>query len=291
MKQYDLTDLQAFVAVVETGSFNKAAVREATSPASISRRISSLEAALGARLLNRTTRQMSLTDSGTQYFDDVQNVLGALRESEDRLRDSESSIRGSIKLAAPLSFGLRYISPLIPSFLKQYPDMHIDLILEDQQTKLYEQGIDLALRIGKLNDSSLVATRLCNIEFGFFASPGYLLKHGEPLKPDELTGHKCLHYSLTSNSREWGFGENSVMTRGPFSANNGEALCEVAIQDLGIVALPRFLVEEALVAKQLKPILKQHCPEPVGLYALRLSRRFTPLKVKRFIEYLQNSLA
>ena len=189
MKQYNLQDLRAFTTVVESGSFNKAADRLGTSSASVSRRISALEKLLGVRLLNRTTRALHLTDSGEQYFADIQNILNALEESGDRLRNKEESIQGNLRLAAPMSFGIQTIAPLLPKFLKQYPDLHIDLQLEDKQTDLYTEGIDLALRIGELDDSSLIATRLCDIGFGFYASPDYLSEFGEPKTLSGLSDH------------------------------------------------------------------------------------------------------
>ena len=290
MKQYTLTDLRTFIAVVESGSFNKAADRLDTSSASVSRRISALEEALDTRLLNRTTRLLHLTDTGRQFFNDIRNVLGALQESEDRLRDDGAALRGNLRLSAPMSFGIQTIAPLLPEFLQHHPNLHIDLQLEDKQTDLYAEGIDLALRIGKLNDSSLIATKLCDIEFGYYASPDYLQQHGQPSRLEALSDHQCLHYSLTSHAQEWGLQDYSINLQGALSANNGEVLCEAAIQGLGIIALPRFIVEEALTKGKLQAILCDFAPKPTGLYALRLSRRFTPAKVRLTIEYLKDRL-
>ena len=290
MKQYTLNDLKTFIAVIESGSFNKAAGRLDTSAASVSRRVASLEAALGVRLLNRTTRLLHLTDAGQQFFDDIQNVLGALEESEDRLRDQEASIKGNLRIAAPMSFGIQSIAPLIPGFLKLHPGLHIDLQLEDKQTDLYAEGIDLAVRIGKLDDSSLIATKLCEIEFGYYASPEYLETHGEPSTPKDLSHHDCLTYSLANRAKGWGLEDQSISLTGSFSANNGEALCQAAIQGMGIIALPRFIVEDALAEGKLVPIPCDFVPKPAGLYAIRLSRQFTPAKVRLLIEFLKISL-
>ena len=290
MKQYALIDLRTFVAVVESGSFRRAADRLDTSSASVSRRISGLEEALGVRLLNRTTRQLSLTDIGQQYYLDVHNVLDALQESEERLQEGGADIKGNLRLAAPMSFGIQAIAPLLPGFLVQHPGLRIDLQLEDQQTDLYAEGIDLALRIGRLADSSLIATRLCDIEFGYFASPDYLQQNGEPARLEELSGHQCLHYNLIDRAREWGVQNRSITLRGSLSTNNGEVLREAAIQGLGIVALPRFIVRDAIAGGHLKAILCDFMPKPTGLYAVHLSRSFTPAKVKLTIQYLRDNL-
>lgn len=292
MKQYNLIDLQTFVAVVESGSFNQAANRMDTSAASVSRRISALEEALDSRLLNRTTRQLSLTESGQQYYADVQNILVELQAAEERLCIGEAEIKGTLRVAAPMSFGVKSIAPLLPHFLSRYPGLAVDLQLEDKQTDLHASGIDLALRIGRLEDSSLVATRLCDIEFGFYASPAYLKQSGEPATPEDLSTHQCLHYTLVSHSDEWP-GQDSN-TRSPItsrlSTNNGDVLKEAALQGIGIVALPRFIVETELLEGSLQPILQAHAPRTMGLYAIRLSRRFTPARVRLLIDYLKANL-
>ena len=290
MKQYTLNDLKTFTAVIESGSFNKAADRLDTSAASVSRRVASLENALGIRLLSRTTRTLHPTDAGQRFFDDICSVLGALQESEDRLRDEKTSLTGSLRVAAPMSFGIESIAPLISQFLKLHPQLHIDLQLEDKQTDLYAEGIDLAIRIGKLEDSSLVATKLCEIDFGYFASPEYLEKWSEPKTPQDLSNHNCLTYSLTNHARGWGLEKHSINLKGTFSANNGEALCEAAVQGLGIVALPRFIVKSALTERKLVSIMEDFVTVPAGLYAIRVSRQFTPAKVRLLIEFLKSKL-
>ena len=290
MKQYTLSDLRTFVAVVESGSFNQAAERLDTSAASVSRRIAALEAALGTRLINRTTRRLSLTEAGQQYHADVRDILEMVQEAEERMHAGDTETRGSLRVAAPMSFGIQAIAPLVPGFLRQYPGLQLDLQLEDRQTDLYAEGIDLALRIGKLADSGLVATRLCEVEFGYFAAPDYLQRCGEPARPEELSAHQCLHYSLVSRSNEWGIKDGSIRVGGALSTNNGEVLLEAALQGLGIVALPGFIVRRALAEKRLKAILCDYAPAPLGLYAVHPSRRFVPAKVRVLIDYLRDAL-
>lgn len=291
MKEYTLADLHTFVAVVEAGSFHQAAERLNTSAASVSRRISALEQAMDTRLLNRTTRTMRLTDAGKQYYDDLQNVLTALQESEDKLKAGNAVISGSLRIAAPMSFGIERVSPLLPEFMTRYSDIHIDLMLEDRETDLYVEGIDIALRIGELRDSSLIATRLCPIDFVYCASPKYLAEHGEPQSYNDLKNHRCLHYSLTKTKRQWGISNEPAQFKGQLTANNGKVLSDAAIAGIGIVMLPRFIVEDALIRGKLKTLLSDYTPKPTYLYALRLSRQFTPAKVKAMIDYLSEKFA
>ena len=208
----------------------------------------------------------------------------------EKLLGGTAEIKGRLRLAAPMSFGIQAIAPLLPGFLQAHPDLQIDLQLEDKQTDLYTEGMDLAIRIGKLADSSLVATRLCDIEFGYFASPEYLQRNGEPTGLEDLGDHQCLHYSLVDRAQEWGIHDQSINLRGPLSTNNGEVLREAAIQGLGIVALPRFIAQDAVDKGKLDAILPDLVPRSRSLYALHLSRRFTPLKVKLLIQYLRENL-
>lgn len=289
MKQYTLLDLQTFAAVVETGSFNKAAERLTTSTASVSRRVSALEEALDSRLLNRTTRQLHLTEAGQQYYDDLNQVLAALQESEERLKKGQVFINGHLRIAAPMSFGLQRITSLIPEFLQRHPELRVHLQLEDRETDLFGEGIDLALRIGTLRDSTLVATRICDIKLVSCASPAYLERFGHPASYQDLTGHRLLHYSLISFKDEWRISQELVDC--PFSANNGHALLEAAIQGVGLLRVPRFIAEDALQKQQLQELFPQNTSPGISLYAVRLSRQFTPAKVKVFIDFLKEKLA
>ncbi|HSG02672.1 MAG TPA: LysR family transcriptional regulator [Marinobacterium sp.] len=291
MKQYSLDELSAFIAVVDSGSFVRAAKRLKTSSASISRKVSALEGALGVSLLQRTTRSVNLTEAGEQYYRDVQHIFDALNEAQERITESSQLIAGELRLAAPMSFGLEIIAPLLPQLLQLHPNLSIDLHLEDRQTDLLSNGIDLAIRIGALSDSSLVATKLGEIEFGYFASPCYLKRHGLPLALEDLTSHQCLHYSLISRSSEWGSAGHTISTTGRFSANNGEALCEAAVQGLGIVALPHFIVRRAVESGELQQILKQYPSRRETVYAVRTSRSYTPRKVREVITFFSNAFS
>lgn len=289
--KYSLADLHSFIAVAQTNSFHQAAQRLNTSAASVSRKVSNLEEALDVRLFHRTTRKVRLTEAGKQYYGNVQNVLDALQEADEQLKNNQNELSGQLKIAAPMSFGIEVLSPLLAEFMEQHPALQIDLKLEDHQTDLLSSGIDLALRIGELTDSSLIATKICDLEFGFYGSPDYLKKHGEPNCPEELLQHECLHYNLVSRSYEWRLKDAHSLPKGRLSANNGEALREAAIKGLGLVSLPRFIVEKSLQKQLLKPILEDHSPQTIELYAIRLSRKFTPKRIKTLIDFLKEKLA
>ena len=295
MQQYDLVALKAFVAVVEAGSFNKAAEQLEASTAAVSRRVSGLENALGVKLLNRTTRQIDLSEAGKQFYQDVLNIFHSLEEAEERIQTGRETVRGNLRVAAPLSFGIQRIAPVLPGFMKRHPALRVQLQLEDRFTDLVSEGIDVAIRIGTLKDSSLVATRIASIAAVFCASPDYLSRRGEPRKPQDLSGHDCLHYSLLSTREEWGFAEeqagNDIDISGSLSANNGEVLKEAAVQGLGITLLPTFIAEDALKDGRLQEILRRYRPKPFGLYAVRPSRQFTPARVRLLIEYLKEQFA
>jgi DNA-binding transcriptional LysR family regulator len=295
MQQYDLANLRAFLKVVESGSFRGAAEQLQASTAAVSRRIASLENALGSRLLNRTTRQLHLTDAGERFYGDVANILNALEEAEQRVQQGSQVITGNLRLAAPLSFGIELVGPLLPGFLKRHPSLSLHLTLEDRLTDLYAEGIDVAIRIGNLKDSSLVATRIGEVSRVCCASPDYLSQHGEPRHPAELLSHRVLHYSLISAAEEWRFSapaeSASVPLQWQFSANNGEVLKEAAIQGLGVAMLPTFIVMDALRDGRLREVLCQYNQELLGIHAVRPSRQFTPAKSRLLIEYLQQGLA
>ncbi len=287
MQQYDLPALNAFRTVIKAKSFSGAARQLGTSTATVSRRVSALECALGVKLLHRTTRKIDPTEAGKLYYDDVQDIFYALEEAEEKVRQEHQTVRGNLRVAAPSSFGIHCIAPVIAQFMKRYPLLKAHFHLEDNQTDMVAHGIDVAIRVGFLKDSSLVATRIGTAPTVFCASRQYLEQYGEPEKPADLANHNCLHYSLISKKLEWRFGGETVEINGPLSTNNGEVLKEAAIQGMGITMLPTFIVRDALRDKRLQVVLPSYGPKSFGLYALRLSRRFTPAKVRLFIDYLK----
>ena len=294
MKEYDFSSLRSFVAVVETGSFAKAAEQLDVSTAAISRRISALEELLGSRLIARTTRRLDLTDAGKSFYEDVTNVFLMLDEADERVRAGRETVKGNLRIATPLSFGFEKIAPLLPVFMKQYPELKVTLRLEDRITDLQAEGIDVAVRIGSMVDSSLVATQISSIAKICCASPEYLRQHGIPIKPAEISAHRLLHYSNMSIKDEWSWlfaeGEELPDLDFNFAANNAEALRAMAVQGMGITVLPEFSVAESLNNGQLIQIFKERTPAPSPLYAVRVTRQFTPARVKVFLEFLKQSL-
>lgn len=294
MEQYDLLTLRSFVAVVESGSFVRAAEQLDASTAAISRRIAALEQALGSQLINRTTRRIDITEAGRRFYEDVVNIMQLLGEAEERVRIGREAATGVMRVATSVSFGIERVAPVLPEFMQRHPALKVQLLLEDRYTDLHGEAIDIAIRIGSsLPDSSLVAVRIGSIDLVFCAAPSYLSKHGEPHTPEELKQHHCLHYSLLSMRDEWGFlfddpaeaaGLNSAV-----SANNAEALKECAIGGMGITLLPHFVVEDALKDGRLRQIMAAYSPPSSGLFAVRPSRRYVPARVRLFIDFLREA--
>jgi len=289
---YSLIDLKTYKAVVEAGSFNLAADRLNTSSATVSRRINSLEIALGVRLLNRTTRNVSLTEAGEQYLDDVDEILTSVECSEERLREGTSEIKGEIRISAPLSFGIKCLSPILNNFLVQYPKIDINLHLGDGYTDLQAEGIDIGIRIAKsIKDSTIIATQCGPITIVFCASPEYLKNHGTPTKLKELEHHNFLGYTLANNHQQIPLTGLNSFPRGRFKANNGESLRDAAVNGIGITALPLFIINQDLKEGRLVKILDKNQSNLENLYILRLSRRFTPAKVRFMVDHLKKEFA
>lgn len=293
MKEYDFSALRSFITVVETGSFAKAAEQLDVSTAAISRRIAALEGLLGSQLIARTTRRLDLTDAGKLFYEDTLNIFQMLDEADERVRVGRETVKGILRIATPLSFGYEKVSPLLPKFMKQYPALKVTLRLEDRLTDLQAEGIDVAVRIGALPDSSLVATKITSIAKICCASPDYLRRHGRPTQPNEITAHHLLHYSNISMKDEWSwlFEHSTAMPDldYTFAANNAEALGAMTMQGVGITVLPEFTIEDALKTGSLEQIFKDFSPTPSPLYAVRPSRQFTPARVRAFIAFLQQS--
>lgn len=301
MQDADFATLQTFVAVVESGTLSRAAERLETTPGAVSRRIASLEQRLGLRLLNRTTRRLGLTEAGERYYEDVVGILRALAEAEDRVTHLSDAPRGNLRVAAPLSFGVRTLAPLLPGFADRYPDLRVSIDLDDRLVDILGSGADLALRIGPLEDSTLVARRICDYRRVVCAAPSYLERRGEPVSPADLVGHACLHYSNIALKEEWVFavgtretgggqGLQTVEVTGPLCANNGDLLRRVAVGGMGICALPEFIAAEDLAAGRLTAILTDFEAPTLPLWALWPSRRFVPAKVRVFVDYLAGCL-
>ncbi|MHC5351101.1 LysR family transcriptional regulator [Pseudomonas sp. A46] len=283
-------DMRVFVVVVEAGGFSAAAQRLNIAKSVVSRRMGGLERHLECRLFNRTTRRLSLTETGLDYFERAQRILGDLAEAEEATRSLQTELRGRLRLAAPMSFGLKYLTPALNAFMQAHPGLEVELDLNDRYVDLVNEGYDLTLRIGRLPDSTLVARELGPCPHAVCASPGYLADHGTPRVPEDLREHQVLGYKNRASGSQWQFrveGEwRSVVVRPRLIVNNGEALVQAAVDGLGLVSLPRFLLEENLAAGRLIEVLADYPLPASQIYAVCPPGRRLPAKVRAFIDFL-----
>ena len=285
-----LADVAVFVRVVERGSFTLAADELEISRAVVSKYVSRLEERLGARLLHRTTRRLSLTEAGAALFEASRGAIERIVEAEDEIAHLQSKPRGRLKVSAPMSFGILHMGPAIAQFAHAHPDIQLDMRLDDRFVNLVEEGIDVAVRIGALTDSSLVARRLAATRSVICASPAYLAEHGEPETPEDLAAHDCLIYSLAA-ANVWRFTgpdgrEIPVAVSGRFRVNNGIVLGEAAAAGRGILATPSFYVAPLLRDGRLKRILAGYRLPELPIHAVYPERARVPPKVRVFVDFL-----
>ncbi|SMH62374.1 DNA-binding transcriptional regulator, LysR family [Azospirillum lipoferum] len=285
-----LDDMLAFIKVVDTRSFTAAADRLNLSKSVVSRRIGELENRLGARLLNRTTRKLSLTEVGQAYYERCTRILADLEEAEQAVADLHAAPRGRLRVNAPVSFGVMHLAAAVAEFLERHPAIEIEMDLNDRYVDLVDEGYDLAIRIGRLRDSSLIARKLAPARVALCASPDYLLKHGTPKTPEDLAGHRCLIYTNVPTPDVWHFlvdGElRGVRVSGPLRGNNGDLLRDAAVAGAGIVLSPTFLCGEALASGALLSILGEHVPSEASVNAVYPQNRHLSPKVRVFVDFL-----
>jgi len=288
-----LTNMESFKEVALQGSFAGAARKLGVATSVVSKRISDLEAFLNVRLLHRTTRKVSLTSAGYDYLDRIGGMLDGIAEVEESMRNRTEKPFGAIKLAAPMSFGQKVLSPLLASFMVKWPDVTIDLSLSDRHVNIIEEGYDLTVRIAELTDSSLISRKLMPCPVVICAAPCWLDEFGRPEKPDDLIDRDCLIYT-GANSRGWPLlidGKVKWMkVAGRFSSDNGDMLAEMAINSGGLVHLPRFIVEDAVSDGRLEVVLPDYCTSSINAWALYPERRHQPARVRLLIEHLANEL-
>jgi DNA-binding transcriptional LysR family regulator len=255
----DFEGLAIFAKVAELRSFAGAAAELKLSKATVSKAVSRIEARLGARLINRTSRRFALTDAGQQLTGRAAHILAEGEAVEDAALAQATVPRGLVRLAAPMSFGVLHIAPLLPEFLATYPEVSIDLHLSDATVDLVGEGFDAAIRIAALPDSSLVARRLCDMPRYLVGSPAYLNKHGRPKHPLHLAQHRCIGYSYTTRSETWRFTKDgksaAIRPSGPYRVNNGDAMMPALIAGTGLGILPEFILRDALAAGRLERLL------------------------------------
>jgi DNA-binding transcriptional LysR family regulator len=286
-----LEQLEALIKVVEHQGFAPAADRLNLARSVISRRVKELEKRLGVRLLNRTTRRVSLTAAGEEYYRRANSVLLELDDMEQSISEQQLELSGKLRIAAPLSFGYRHLSQALSEFIQSHPDIELEMDLNDRQIDLVAEGYDLAIRIGELRDSSLIAFQLGKIPFVTVASPEYLEIHGSPAYPDELLQHDGLYYSHISPRSEWLFladGQKRVYKpRVRLRANNGDILARAAINGLGIYQCPTFIVDEWLRNGDLVRILTEYTFQETQVNAVFPPGRMIPRRARALMEYLR----
>lgn len=282
--------MRAFVAVVDAESFTQAAVRMQLSKALISKYVGALESSLGVRLLNRTTRRMNVTDSGKAYYERCLSVLQDIDEIEAALRSEHTRPEGVLRINAPISFSELTLIPILSDFMRDYPDVTVKLDLSDRFVDLVEEGVDLAIRIGILPDSSLVVRKLTDMRMMLCASPAYLADAGTPHTLATLQQHCCIFDSNYQHKDKWVLGkagkQTTVPIRSQIHVNSARAVNELLLNDKGIGLMPSFVVEQDIEKGRLIRLMQDYEPEPIGVYALYPHRKHLSAKVRLFIEAL-----
>lgn len=287
---YDVNGMLLFAEVVRAKSFSEAARRQSLSKSQVSKAVARLEASLGVQLIRRTTRKLSLTEVGEAYFEHCERILEELSLANDMVSSHHQLPRGRLKISASVAFGTLHVAPALPDFLAQYPELSVDMTISDRLVDLAEDGYDVALRISPEPGANLVARRLAPIRRKICASPAYLARYGIPAKPAELSQHNCLDYSFMSSQGHWHLqgpdGDISVPVAGNLRINDDEALSQAVLGGLGLALLPTFIIGKDLQDGRLTEVLPGYVPTERFVYAVYLSNRHLPLKVRAFIDFL-----
>jgi DNA-binding transcriptional LysR family regulator len=283
--------MTVYVRAIELGGFSAAARALNLTPSAVSKSISRLEDRLGVRLLNRTTRSLTPTPEGATFLERSRRILADIEEAEQEISRFRTAPRGRLRLHVSVAFGLHELPPVLPEFVRRYPEIELDIIVNDREPDFADEGIDLAVRSGEVADEGLIARRLCLMERVICASPAYLKEHGVPRSPDDLLKHNCLLVSSHPDLAYWPFdtpqGLRSVKVGGNLTANNAETAVQLAILGLGVTRLGDILVGEPLRRKQLVPLLVGvHHVEPVPIHAMYLPGRHRSPKVVAMVEFL-----
>lgn len=288
-----LLEMEIFAAIVDAGGISAAAERLHMAKSAVSKRLSALESRLGVTLLNRTTRRLSLTNAGSEFYGHCERILNEVSAAESSVAETDRTPRGHIRMAVPLSFGLDHVGPAVEDFLRALPDISVDLDFNDRRVDLLEEGFDLAVRLARLSDSSLVARRLTPIRHVVCASPHYWDTHGRPAVPDDLTGHVGLRYTLAAQ-RSWSYvapdgSRGSVSVAPRVSANNGSFLALAATSGLGVTCLPVFIVYRLLASGELESVLTDHQWSEIHAWAVYPRQRHLPFRVRALIDHLASA--
>ena len=285
-----IQSMEIYRRVVEAGSFSAVAKEQSLSQPSISKHIAALEKRLGIKLLNRSTRQLNLTEAGANYYRHCLQILEEIEKAEAHIRQTQLHPQGTLRISTPMTFGRLFIVPHLWDFMNLYPDLKIDLISDDNYIDLVKEGVDVAIRVGPLQDSSYVAKPLGFSPLVMVASPDYLARRGKPTSIQDLSQHDCLVYSLLSEQNSWHFssinGEEKVNVSGKFITNTPDAMHAAALAGMGIAIISWWAAKEEIKAEQLQVILPDHLPKAMDIHAIFQQRRYVSQKVKLFIEYM-----
>jgi DNA-binding transcriptional LysR family regulator len=285
-----LDAMNAFAKVVAAGSYAEAARRLGLTRSAVSKAVMELEQLLGARLLDRTTRRVAPTEAGRAYYERCVSILADVEETEIQISRLHDAPRGVLKINAPMSFGTRYLGAAVAQFMARYPDLKIELTLNDRVIDPLEEGVDVTVRIGALPDSSLIARRLAPARLVLAAAPKYLEARGAPQTLEDLSLHRCLTYGHMAAAQRWTLQREgapvSVPVDSRLCSNNGDVLRSAALDGIGIANLPTFLVGPDIAAGRLAVVLKDAPPAPLGIYALYAPNRYLAAKTRVFIDFL-----
>ncbi len=285
----DLQRMAIFARVVETKSFSAAARDLGLSKSLVSKQVTQLEKSIGARLLNRTTRNMSLTEAGTTFYGHCARVVEEFQEAKLAIGRLHSEPRGVLRISVPVAFGRLHIAPALPKFLSSNPQLKIDMVTADRLVDLAEEGYDVVVRIVGEPAPNLVARKLAAVNRKICATPEYFVRHGVPRTPGDLERHNCLTYTYSNPQGLWRLhgqrGDVSVHISGNLRLNDDDALAEAVLKGLGIALLPTFIIGKDLKAGRLQAVLSDHIPLERYIYAVYLPNRYLPTKVRAFIDY------
>ncbi|MBU3069031.1 LysR family transcriptional regulator [Aestuariicella sp. G3-2] len=281
--------IPVFVTVIETGGFSPAARLLGISKSAVSKRVTQLEEQLGVKLIHRTTRQLSLTEAGEHFYQHARIAHEAAKNAQDAVSQLQGEPQGRLRINSPMSFGRLHLAPLIPVFLKRYPKITIDMVMDDKVLDLIGEGFDIAIRSGELPNSSLIARKLAPLNSVLCASPDYLKTHGKPEQLEHLKDHNCLIFTHSNDVKEWAFMKNgttqAIDIKGNYQVNNSEALREALLQGAGIGRLPTFIAGPDIKAGRLITLFEEYQMPAKIIYAVFPERQYLPAKVRAFIDF------
>ncbi len=290
----NLNLIPIFIEVVKNQSFSRAGIALGMTKSKVSKSVSALESELGVKLLHRTTRKLSLTEVGEDYFEQVAKTIHELEVAQNNAIELLKKPKGNLKILVPMSFGRLHLATLISKFVKKYPNITIEMELSDEKPDLLTKGFDLALRAGKLENSSMIGKKICELKSVICTSKSYLKNNSTPSSPKDLTSHNCLVFSLSSSSDKWTFSKGrkneTIYINGSIKANNSDSLRELALLGNGIVRLPTFIAGADIRKGKLIQLLDKYEMPSVDLHALFPHKDYLPLKVRTFVDFLSKEI-